>query len=528
VNQRIEGISEIADHVVARPTKTSEKGIPSMNNHSKARGAVEQLRLGIQLTSDEPSEPAVSPKGSGKARTRFKPYLVPHLVLLPAEMSALLPDGHLVWSISKAVRGLDLTGILDKYSGKGGVGRNAYDPTMMLTVIIYCYCEGQTSTRAIEKMCKENIPCRVLAGGLTPDHDTINSFLLMHRYEFPGIFQQVLKMVDQAGLVELDHVSVDGSKINANASKRKAMSYKRMRTQIRKLKKELNELRNELKKARRRKGEAGKREVQRLEREIEFRQPRLERIERAKKDLEDRVRVKHQAKAEARKSRERKGRSPRNARPKPDDQINFTDPESRIMHKSGKQFEQSYNAQIVVDRRAQIIVACDVVQDANDKQMLEPMLKQVVKRLGRVPNRASADSGYFSQDHLSAPVASTIELFVPPGRESHSRKTKPAVGRIPADLSTADRMRRKLSTKRGKEVYARRKCIVEPVFGQIKHSVFAFEQFSWRGLDNVRCEWALVCAAHNLVKLHRCLASICFAASDSLNLPLDIPAISAA
>lgn len=474
-----------------------------MNNHSKAQGSVEQLRLGVKLASDEPSEPTVSPKGSGKARTRFKPYLVPHLVLLPAEMSALLPDKHLAWSIAKAVRQLDLSGILAKYEGKGGVGRDAYDPTMMLTAIIYCYCEGQASTRAVEKMCKENIPCRVLAGGLTPDHDTVNSFLLMHRHEFPGIFHQVLKMVDQAGLVELDHVSVDGSKINANGSKRKSMSYKRMGTQIRKLKKELNELRNQLKKARRRKGEAAKREVQRLEREIEFRQPRLKKIERAKKDLEDRVRAKHQAKAESKNPRERKGRKTRNARPKPDDQINFTDPQSRIMHKSGKRFEQSYNAQIVVDKRAQIIVACDVVQDANDKQMLEPMLEQVVTQLGRVPNRASADSGYFSQASLSAPVASTMELFVPPGREVHSRRTKPAVGRIPADLSTADRMRRKLSTKRGKEVYARRKCIVEPVFGQIKHSVLAFDQFSWRGLDNVRCEWALVCAAHNLVKLHR-------------------------
>ena len=474
-----------------------------MGNYSKATSTAKQLRLGIKLASAVESEFAMSPDARGRATTRFIPYQVPHLVLLPTEMSALLPNGHLAWSIFKAVRELDLTGILEKYSGKGGVGRNAYDPTMLLTVIIYCYCEGQASSRAIERMCKENIPCRVLAGGLTPDHDTIHNFLLIHRREFPGIFQQVLKMVDQAGLVELDHVSVDGSKINANASKRKSMSYKRMRTQVRKLKKELNDLRSQLEKVRRRKGEGAKREAQRLESEIDFRQPRLARIERGKKDLEDRIRAKEQAKAEANKSRRRTRRKSQNARPKPDDQINFTDPESRIMHKSGKQFEQSYNAQVVVDKQTQIIVACDVVQDANDKKMLEPMLAQVVERLGRVPNRASADSGYFSEDNLSAPVASTIELFVPPGRESRARESKPAAGRIPADLSTADRMRRKLSTKRGKEVYSRRKCIVEPVFGQIKHSVFAFDHFSWRGLENARSEWALVCAAHNLVKLHR-------------------------
>ncbi|HLG37027.1 MAG TPA: IS1182 family transposase [Nitrososphaera sp.] len=475
-----------------------------MDNNFKAPGAVEQLRLGIKLVSVAPSEPAVSPDARGRARTRFKQYQTPHLVLLPAEMSALLPDGHLAWSIAKAVRQLDLSGILARYEGKSRVGRDAYDPTMMLTIIVYCYCEGQTSSRAIEKMCKENIPCHVLAGGQTPDHDTINNFLLVHRHEFHGIFQQVLEMTDRAGLVELDHVSVDGSKVKANASKRKAMSYGRMRKQTRKLRKELKDLRKQLNNLGRRKDKAAQREAQRLLKEIEFRQPRLERIERSKKDLEDRIRAKEQARLEEKKlagKTTRKAR--RSARPKPDDQINFTDSESRIMHRSGKQFEQSYNGQIVVDSLSQIIVACDVVQDANDKKMLEPMLKQVVQRLGRAPNRVSGDSGYFSDENLAGPVASTIELLIPPDRKSYSRNTQPVVGRMPANLSSADKMRRKLSTKRGKELYARRKCIVEPVFGQIKNSVFAFDQFSWRGLDNVRCEWALVCAAHNLVKLHR-------------------------
>lgn len=475
-----------------------------MRNKCKASEESIQLKLGITLgTAVRSQTAATSSSKRGRAKTRFIAYQVPHLVLLPNEMSSLLPPEHLGWSISKAVRDLDLTVILAKYSGKAAAGRSAFDPVMMLTVIIYCYCEGQTSTRAMEKMCRENIPCRVLAGGSTPDHDTFDNFLLLHRCSFLDIFQQVLLMVDRADLIELDHVSVDGSKINANASKRKAMSYQRMRSQIRKLKAELRDFRHQLKQARRRKDAAAERKIRMLNHEIDFRQLRLTKIESAKKDLEDRVRTNHETKALAEKSRRSDKRYSRSKRPKPSDQINFTDPESRIMHKSGKHFEQSYNAQIVVDKHAQIIVACDVVQDANDKKMLEPMLKQVVKRLARVPGRASADSGYFSEENLSKPVASLIDLFIPPNREGYSRNSTPTTGRIPKSLPAPDRMRRKLSTKLGKELYAQRKFIVEPVYGQIKHSVLAFDHFSWRGLQNARYQWALVCSAHNLLKLHR-------------------------
>lgn len=470
---------------------------------------IEQLRLGIRLMSAPERQPTVASEARGTARTRFLPHQVPNLVLFPSDLSSLLPRDHFVYTVIKAVRCLELSGILAKYEGKGSVGRPAYDPTMMLMLIIYCHSQGCTSSRGIEKMARENIPCRIISGGQTPDHDTIANFLVLHRQEFDNIFQQVLQMADKAGLVRLDHVSVDGSKIKANASKRKAMSHGRMRKQVRKLRKEIADLGKQLKRVAKQTTPTAIKEAQRLRQEIDFRTPRLAKIEKFKKELEERVAAKAQAKAAEKESLKRQGQNVRNpadrkkTKPKATDQINFTDPESRIMLRSGRQFEQCYNAQIVVDSHAQIIVAHDTVQDANDKKMLQPMLQQVVQRLGRSPNRASGDSGYFSEENLTSAVATSIELLIPPDRETFSRTTAAAVGRIPADLSIADRMRRKLSTRRGKEEYALRKCIVEPVFGQIKSSVFGISQFSTRGLASVRCEWALICAAHNLVKIWR-------------------------
>lgn len=478
-----------------------------MVNNISAVLSVEQMKLGIRLVGKAPSKLVRTKGGRGNCRTKFLPYLAPHLVTLPADLSILLPYNHLAHSIMKAVRQLDLTGILAKYEGKCRVGRSAYDPVMMLTLILYCYCEGQTSTRAIEKMARENIPCRVITGGRTPDHDTIASFLATHRDNFDSIFQQVLEIVDRAGLVKLDHVAVDGSKVKANASKHKAMSHGRMRKEVTRLRKEINELKRQLHWMEKRADCLAAKASVHLRKEIEFKQARLAKIQEFKQKLEERVRAQALVKEKS-KTRQQGGRGnlpadPRKAKPKPSDQISFTDEESRIMPCSGGQFEQCYNAQIVVDSHAQIIVAYDVVQDTNDKRLLVSMLAQAQKRTGMSPKTASADAGYFSEQSLKSKVAESIELLVPPDRECHPRKTVAAVGRIPANLSVADRMRRKLSTTKGKKTYAMRKCIVEPVYGQIKQSVLHFNQFSLRGLQNVRNEWALVCTAHNLLKLHR-------------------------
>jgi transposase len=477
-----------------------------MGNDFTSQTTVKQLSFGLKLI-DEPRHVSASVI-KGTARTKFLTHQLPHLVLLPSDMSPLLPRDHLAHSVINVVRQLDLSGIFARYEGKRAVGRPAYDPVIMLTLIIYCYCMGQTSTRTIEKMAKENIPCRIITGNREPDHDTIANFLRLHRHEFDNIFQQVLEMVNVAGLVKLEHVSIDGSKIKANASKRKAMSYGRMCNQLTKLNRERRSLKGKLAQLKKQASKpATKKAANQLQQEIEFKEGRLAHIKVHKQKLEDRIRaqaeVDEKSRANKQKQPARSKKDPKKIKPKYKDQINFTDEESRIMHRSGRQFEQSYNAQIVVDSQAQIIVAYDVVQDANDKKMLEPMLKQVLLRTKRLPNTASADAGYFSEESLKSKIAELIELLVPPDRECHPRLARPGVGRIPANISTAGRMRRKLSTKRGKETYALRKCIVEPVYGQIKQSVLNFSQFSWRGLKNVRCEWALVCAAHNLMKFHR-------------------------
>ncbi len=250
-------------------------------------------------------------------------------------------------------------------------------------------------------------------------------------------------------------------------------------------------------------------EADELKKDVNFKKKKLARIKNSKKQLERRAKEKAKVQAKAKKELQKQGHKirkipdPKTVLPEPKDQINFTDPDSRIMGKKGGAFEQCYNVQIVADSFCQIIVALDVVQHGNDKLLLVPMFEQVQQRLNRMPTTGSADAGYFSEESVKNIALSNIELLVPPDRETHPRTARPTIGRIAKDISPADRMRRKLSTKRGKKLYAQRKCIVEPVYGQVKESVLEFDQFSWRRLTNVRNQWALVCTAHNLLKLYR-------------------------
>ena len=469
-----------------------------------AQDSISQLKLDISI--QHRSVKKLDPEAKGRELTLFRSQLSAQLVLLPPDLKSLLPSGHLVFFLINTINELDLSGILLKYKNKGGFGRPAYAPAMLLTLVIYCYSEGITSTRAIERMCHESVPCRILTGNQTPDHDTIANFLKMHREQFDDIFQQVLVLADQAGLVKLDHVAVDGSKIHASASKHKAMSYERMCQKLETLPQKIEKANEEIAELDMANNPKAASDAKELKQDIKFWRKRLAKIKKSKKALERRA--KHRAKVEA-KTKIRKGckiqknSNPKNLLPKPKEQINFTDPDSRIMGHTGGEFEQCFNVQIAVDSQHQIIVAHDVVQHGNDKRSLEPMFLQVHQRLDRYPNAGSADAGYFTEEMINSESLSNIELFVPPDRETHPRSSLPGVGRIPNNISTANRMRRKLSTKRGKDLYAQRKCIVEPVFGQVKESVLGFDQFSWRGLRNVQNQWALVCASHNLLKIYR-------------------------
>ena len=426
----------------------------------------------------------------------FRPYEPDQISLMPASMRDWLPSDHLAYFISDIVDNLDLSAIMERYSGEDR-GYPPYHPAMMVKVLLYAYCIGVASSRKIEKRLCEDIAFRVLAANNTPDFRTISDFRKDHLKALAGLFLQVLKLCQKAGLVKLGHVALDGTKIKANASKHKAMSYKRMKEEEVRLEAEVAEL---LKKAesvdeeedqRYGKGKKG----DELPKELAFRDSRLKRIQEAKAALE----------AEARLEAEKKpDKNDGDGTPPDKAQRNFTDPDSHIMPTSGgKYFIQAYNAQAAVDSANQIIVAAEVTNKPTDRGQAEPMMDIVKVNAGQLPCQMSADAGYFSSDAVSNLTVLGIDVYMPPDKIGHRFTLPPAPrGRIPQCLSIADRMRRKLRTKKGKVCYGLRKELPEPVFGQIKQ-VRGFDHFLLRGLENVSSEWKVICTGHNLLKLFK-------------------------
>jgi transposase len=453
----------------------------------------------------------------------FKPYSPDQLFLLPPALRDWLPEGHLALFIGDVVdHALDLTPILATYETGDGRGQPPYHPALLVKLLVYGYCTGKPSSRKIEKATYEEVPYRVLAANQHPDHDSIAAFRQTHLAALAELFTQVLVLCQRAGLVQLGHVALDGTKMLANASKHKAMSYGRMGEAERQLAQEVAALLAQAQQvdaaedAQYGKGRRG----DELPAELARRESRLAKLREAKAALEVEARAEATAAATVAQAklaeRERtaettgrkpKGRPPRvpdptQATPKPKAQRNFTDPESRIMKDGAtKSFVQAYNAQAAVDSAAQIIVAAAVTQDANDKQQLVPMLTQVVTNAGETPAIASADSGYFSAAAVTAEALAGIELYVAPDRQKHGEAPGPVP--VPEDGTTAiAAMRAKLQTAAGHAVYTLRKAIVEPVFGQIKDTR-GFRRFSFRGTLKVRAEWLLICLTHNLLKLFR-------------------------
>ena len=428
----------------------------------------------------------------------FRPYEPYQDFLMPASMREWLPADHLVYFISDIVDQLDLSAILVRYAGEER-GYPPYHPAMMVKVLLYAYCIGVPSSRKIEKRLCEDIALRVLAANNTPDFRTISDFRKDHLKALSGLFLQVLKLCQKAGLVKLGHVALDGTKIKANASKHKAMSYKRMKEEEVRLEAEVLAL---MKKA----GAVDEEEDRRygkdkrgdeLPEELAFRESRLKKIREAKQALEEEA--KHEAEVAAAAGKKNKKHT---GLPNDKAQRNFTDPESHIMPApGGKHFIQAYNAQAAVDSAHQVIVAAEVTNKPADRGQAAPMIEVVKENTGQLPRQMSADAGYFSSDAVNNLTAQGIDVYMPPDKMSHRTALPPAPrGRIPKDLSIVDRMRRKLRTKKGKERYGLRKELPEPVFGQIKQ-VRGFSQFLLRGVDKVSGEWKLVCAGHNLLKL---------------------------
>src|SRR5271163_198640 len=427
----------------------------------------------------------------------YKTYLPEQDLLLPPSLRDWLPDDHLVYCVSDVVDELDLSAIESVYEEEDR-GQPPYHPRMMVKILVYGYCVGVFSSRRIQKRLAEDVAFRVLAAGNQPDFRTISDFRKLHLKALEGLFQQVLRLVLEMGALKLGRVALDGSKVKANASKHKAMSYGRMEEAEKRLRKEVQEL---LKRA----GAVDEEEDKRygrdrrgdeLPEELQRRETRIARIQEAKKVLEERAR----AKAESERKDGKK------AKPEPQTQYNFTDPESRIL-KGPDGFVQGYNTQIAVEPAFQLIVGQRVTQATNDKQQLVPLVETIEQQSGQKPQGVVVDSGYCSEENLKYLDQRRIEGFVATEKQKHARRNESCKpGPLPIGASRVARMERKLQGKVAAAVYATRKCIVEPAFGQIKQAR-GFRQFLVRGLEKVRGEWALICMTHNILKFHKIICS---------------------
>jgi transposase len=428
----------------------------------------------------------------------YRPYYPDEDLLLPPSLREWLPENHLAYFVSDVVDQLDLSA-MDAVYGDEKRGQPPYDPRMMTKLLVYGYCVGVFSSRRIEKRLREDIAFRVLAADNQPNFRTIADFRKIHLATLEGLFEQVLKIALEAGAMKIGQVALDGTKIKANASKHKAMSYGRMRDKEKELRSQVKDLlaqaeaadaAEDVRHGREKRGDE-------LPEELARRENRLKKIREAKRALEERAREKATAAGEA----------PEQAKPKDKDQYNFTDPESRIMM-GADGIIQGYNAQAAVEPDLQLIVGQSVTPASNDKQQLVPMLETIEQQSGQRPTEVLADSGYCSEKNLEALESAhrpeqRMEGYIATERLQHDEYKQPCPkGPLPKNATRVDRMRRKLKTQAGKAVYAARKSIVEPVFGQIKQAR-GFRQFLLRGIDKVRGEWSLVCLTHNVLKLYR-------------------------
>jgi transposase len=434
-----------------------------------------------------------------------------------------LPEGDVVFFLLDMVPKLDLRRFYAPYEDETR-GAPPFDPAMMVCLLLYAYCVGVFSSRKIAQACERNLAFVAIVGADRPDFRTISDFRKLHLEAFCDVFAQVLHVAGEAGLVKLGHVATDGTKMPGNASRHKAMSYGYMRKEADRLREDIEAL---VTQAHQQDAEddaaLGSRRGDELPAELARREDRLATIEAAVRRLEARAKAdaeaERQRRAEVEAERQRlgtprRGKAPRPVDETPDDkaQTNFTDPELQIMRTNNKGWEYCGNAQASVEAAHQIIVACDVTAESNDKQQAEPMARLTVAALEQagiaLPQDATGavqkipatyDSGYYSAGAVAAVEQLGFEPYMATERQRHHA---PETER-PALLATAKaRMAAKVRTPAGKALYTRRKVIVEPVFGQIKEAR-GFRRFLLRGLDNIRGEWRLVCVTHNLLKIWR-------------------------
>ncbi len=483
--------------------------------------------------------------------------------LLPPSMNDWLPKNHMIWFLMDLLSELDLSAFERPYGSSKG--QPAYPPRLLLTLLLYGYCTGCTSSRKIEQKSHEDLAFRIAAGNQHPDHDTLCRFRKRHLKAFQSLFTQVLQTACALRLVSLGTVSLDGTKMKANASKHKAMSYERMQSKEHQLQETVKELLQEAERTDReedqRYGKGSK--LHTLPEELTYQQQRLETIRRARKALEEEARQEAYEKAQStpqaasrsqdlsetpstpeendpsdRSDQEALHKEKENAEeehqdptqdanknlfkatcqtpapfppPAPKKQRNFTDPDSRILRDNAhKTFIQGYNAQIVVEEKHQLIVAARMTQQANDKQQVKPLMEELQQQLQQTPRILLADAGYCSEDNLSYLASRGIEAYVATERRLHDeskadladRSTVKKRGTSRNELPQVQAMRQKLQTTAGSDQYRRRKGMVEPVFAWIK-VLKRIDQFRLRGFEAVQGEWSLIALTHNLDRLYR-------------------------
>ena len=445
----------------------------------------------------------------------------------PISPREALPEGDLVFFLLDLMPQLDLSAFHQHYAGEMR-GQPPFDVTMMVTLVVYAYSVGVCSSRRVAAACERNLAFRAIVGDAPPDFRTFSDFRKIHQAAFRPLFLEVLRLAGEMGMVKLGNLSTDGTKIGANASRHKAMSYGYMNKDIERLEAEIEQLLKQAEQVDAEQDAAlGSRRGDELPDELKRREDRLAKIQEAKARLEGEARAKaaeeqsrrdeEQAQREA-EGRQRRGKEPAAIDPTPADkaQTNFTDPEAKIMKQSNKGFDYSYNAQAVVDGEEQIIVAAEVTNQANDKQQAVPMAQAALNNLNAagiarpqaadgtlVPIPNTADTGYFSEKAIEELEKMGIDPHVATGRQKHHEAPLPVEVGEPAPATSAkEKMRHKLRSATGKLLYAARKHIVEPVFGQIK-SARGIRKFLLRGLEKVSAEWQLICLTHNLLKIWR-------------------------
>jgi transposase len=425
----------------------------------------------------------------------FRRYEPDQMLLMPPSLQEWVPEGHLARFVSDLVDTMDLSAIEDTYEEERGYP--PYHPRMMVKLLLYAYCTGVYSSRRIAGRLDDSVAFRFLAADNRPDFRTINDFRRRHGEDLSGLFDQVLRICREAGLVKLGKVAIDGTKLKASASKHKAMSYGRMKQKEADLKRQVREI---LKRAEEVDREEDRlygpdRTGEELPEDLARRESRLKKIREAKAALE----------AKAREKAASEGKDPKRARPTTKSQRNFTDPDSQIQ-KTPDGYIQGYNAQVAVDAEFQVIVSQHVTPTSPDTNELAPAVERIEKKVGKRPKAVLADAGYWSEDNARLLKKKRIDAYIATKRMKHGEPTEPPPrGRPRKGLTLRERMARKLRTLKGRRMYAKRKWIVEPVIGQIKQAR-GFRQFLTRGRAKVGHEWALVTTAHNMLKLFTAMA----------------------